>query len=226
MSQIPPGWYPDDSNATRWWDGNAWTEHTQPAVQQPAAQQPTMPQPAYGVDPATITQPTPGYAPYLTPEGAIAAAGVPKKNSTPLVISGAIGLVVIIAVVVFFVFFRGGDKVGSPEDAVKALVNASSCDAAAAVMTGDLATQEESCDNSSWTSFTESQTLGSAACTPNIEVGTSTKDGDDKATVPVTMSCKESADQTYTLNFATMKVDGSWKVSNVEFDMSSLGELG
>jgi uncharacterized protein DUF2510 len=33
-SVAPPGWHPDPSNPTgafRWWDGTAWTAHTQPA---------------------------------------------------------------------------------------------------------------------------------------------------------------------------------------------------
>jgi hypothetical protein len=30
--QQPPGWYPNPADATqlRWWDGNAWTDHTAP----------------------------------------------------------------------------------------------------------------------------------------------------------------------------------------------------
>lgn len=28
----PPGFYPDSTGATRWWDGSAWTEHTQQAA--------------------------------------------------------------------------------------------------------------------------------------------------------------------------------------------------
>lgn len=26
-----PGWYPDQQGALRWWDGQQWTAHTQPA---------------------------------------------------------------------------------------------------------------------------------------------------------------------------------------------------
>jgi hypothetical protein len=33
----PAGWYPDGTGSVRWWDGSAWTEHTQPAAQPPAA---------------------------------------------------------------------------------------------------------------------------------------------------------------------------------------------
>jgi len=42
--QTPAGWYPQ-GNVERWWDGNAWSEHTRPLGGQP---QPTMQQPVYG----------------------------------------------------------------------------------------------------------------------------------------------------------------------------------
>lgn len=39
MSNPPAGWYPDpqDANRQRYWDGNAWTEHTADATPQAAA---------------------------------------------------------------------------------------------------------------------------------------------------------------------------------------------
>ena len=40
MMEHPPGWYPDPADASqlRWWDGNVWTDRTQPL---PAWQQPS-----------------------------------------------------------------------------------------------------------------------------------------------------------------------------------------
>lgn len=46
MSEKPPpaGWYPDGTGTTRWWDGEQWTEHSQP-------------QPALDAQPATSPEP-------------------------------------------------------------------------------------------------------------------------------------------------------------------------
>jgi hypothetical protein len=51
MSTTPAGWYPDPSDASkqRWWDGNQWTEHQQPAPGAYAAAPPAYgQQPVYG----------------------------------------------------------------------------------------------------------------------------------------------------------------------------------
>lgn len=58
MTQSPaPGWYPDGSGATRWWDGSAWTEHVQPAAdQQPAAPAAPEPEPAPALPEGALMQ--------------------------------------------------------------------------------------------------------------------------------------------------------------------------
>ena len=46
----PPAWYPDPAGGagTRWWDGQAWTDHVQAPAQQAAVQAPVPPQQASG----------------------------------------------------------------------------------------------------------------------------------------------------------------------------------
>jgi Protein of unknown function (DUF2510) len=54
--QTPAGWYPANG-VERWWDGNAWSEHTRPL---PGTPPPTAPMPAYGAaQPYGAVQPVP-----------------------------------------------------------------------------------------------------------------------------------------------------------------------
>lgn len=105
MTQIPAGWYPDpdpeapEPRGTRYWDGQNWTEHVQPAPGQapsaPAASYPTG-QPAVGGPGETAAeaagQPTgyPAQAPAYTPMAPYAGAVGPGGPTTPdgQVISG------------------------------------------------------------------------------------------------------------------------------------------
>jgi len=53
----PPGWYADPAGGggTRWWDGQNWTEHVQPAPAPPPPSAP--PGPGYGSGPSLYEQP-------------------------------------------------------------------------------------------------------------------------------------------------------------------------
>lgn len=62
MTGTPAGWYHDAQGTSRWFDGTAWTEHTQPADNPTdASEQPTQWTPAY-VAPAPVTAPATGSA--------------------------------------------------------------------------------------------------------------------------------------------------------------------
>lgn len=56
----PPGWYPDGQGAIRWWDGQAWTDQTQPVA--PPAPPPPMPAPATVAPPADAAKKQPSKA--------------------------------------------------------------------------------------------------------------------------------------------------------------------
>jgi hypothetical protein len=106
---VPAGWYPDPAAAgsTRWWDGQAWTQHV--ALAPPTAM-PAQPvyaaQPAYAAQPTVAPQPAyaaqPGYGSPTTYAGhpghaAPPAAGVGAHPNDPvhwLVPTGRSGLAI------------------------------------------------------------------------------------------------------------------------------------
>jgi hypothetical protein len=82
----PAGWYPQ-GDVQRWWDGNAWTDHTQPmpgVAPQPTVQQPV--QPAYGAQPAYGSPQT--YYPQQPPQKSHTARNV-------LIVIGVLFLVLV-----------------------------------------------------------------------------------------------------------------------------------
>lgn len=70
MSDVPPGWYPDQSDAglLRYWDGRGWTEHTAPAIP---------PAPGPGTTPAAVEPLSPAAPAYIAPTP---AAAPPASN--------------------------------------------------------------------------------------------------------------------------------------------------
>jgi len=87
------GWYPDPSDPSssqRYWDGSAWTEHTEPATAVPAA---ALPVPAWGAPPPPV-QPPPT-DPVQRDHGAkvVVLAVVAVLAALVLVIGGAAALI-------------------------------------------------------------------------------------------------------------------------------------
>ena len=64
----PAGWYPDSQtpNILRWWDGQAWTEHTAP-VEAPAASPSPAPQMPAQVEPSAVSSPVAATGPAPEP---------------------------------------------------------------------------------------------------------------------------------------------------------------
>jgi len=77
MSQVTPGWYPDGSGQLRWWDGNAWTQHTAPA---PGAQQADAAGPTQGQNGGLGQNAVPGATGYAGTTGY--QGGAPYTGST------------------------------------------------------------------------------------------------------------------------------------------------
>jgi hypothetical protein len=93
----PPGWHPDPSNpggALRWWDGIAWTHHTQqPAGSATAGGFPTGGYPTGGY-------PTGGYPTGGYPTGAYGQAqqlSFAKQNSLSFTVMGVVALYILLA---------------------------------------------------------------------------------------------------------------------------------
>jgi hypothetical protein len=112
----PPGWYPDGQGGQRWWDGSAWTEHTQPPSQpvppQPVQQQPDGPTGPPPGAPQQQWQPGPGGYPQQR------QGGVSGKLIG--IIGGAAAAVIALIVVLVLVVGGGGGPEGVVEDFLSA----------------------------------------------------------------------------------------------------------
>lgn len=127
--QTPAGWYPDGSGGRRWWDGNQWTGHTQPAEGGSSPEEgpaPTAHLPAQGGEPASYGQQGPGQqGPGLPsygqgPQGQpgqwgaapVAAGGTPPrkgKGKLIAIIAAVVAVLLVVALVLYFFVIRDSD---------------------------------------------------------------------------------------------------------------------
>ncbi|MCW2816951.1 MAG: hypothetical protein JWN84_4406 [Nocardioides sp.] len=186
MSQgtTPPGWYDDGQGAQRWWDGNGWTDHTQPADVTQMGPQPTQP-------PAT--------PPYGQPAS---ATGTGSGKGKLYAIIGAAAVAVVLAVVLLAVLLGGG---GGAEGTAKDYLGAQAdldfegaCDLTAADLrrTQLEAVEAESCEELAEKSdeFVTDEIKGYYDdITIDIEIDDVSEDGDE-AQVDYTVSSEYTGD--------------------------------
>jgi Protein of unknown function (DUF2510) len=97
MNTVPPGWHPDPSNPSsgvRWWDGTAWTAHTEQSPTPVAAPYGSTP---YGSAPA-------GPNPYAAGMYGQTNVSFAKRNSKSLTAIGVVVLYIVIALSTRVVF--------------------------------------------------------------------------------------------------------------------------
>ncbi len=224
MSQTPAGWYPDHQGTVRWWDGTAWTAHTQPPAPQP--QVPLAEAEAHAsVDPhALVNQQVQTVSGSYDPATGAPVPATKKSPVLTIVIVGIAGLLVIVLAIVFLPKIFGGSS-NSPEAAVRGLLNAKSCSEAEEHATDSLLATMGQCDDSDFQSFESSVTL-SGTCTPNLTIGDAQSGTDASTVVPVTFACTETPTQTSTINLITTKENGVWKVSGIDLDLPQTPSVG
>jgi hypothetical protein len=110
MSEMPPaGWYPDNTGTTRWWDGDQWTEHQQPAPTAATATA-TLPSP----NASASETPTQAQAPLRTRADAKAEKAYAKATRPWYRKKRWITLIVFVALI-GIVSVTGGSDTGGPE---------------------------------------------------------------------------------------------------------------
>ncbi|HEY8728454.1 MAG TPA: DUF2510 domain-containing protein [Acidothermaceae bacterium] len=104
----PPGWHPDPSNPTgafRWWDGVAWTTHTQQApAAAPAAAPVPAPAQSYGNPYGTANTTAPSGTYYPAGFGGPANRTFTQQNSHSLIAMGVAAAYIVIAMTAHIVF--------------------------------------------------------------------------------------------------------------------------
>ena len=110
---MQPGWYddPEDSNAQRYWDGQAWTPHRQRKPRSAQSSAPNLPPPSTLPPPSAPAPPPSAPAPPPTLPPPLASASPPppspgqqpggpltQRSSNPIVMIGVIVAIFVLAV--------------------------------------------------------------------------------------------------------------------------------
>jgi hypothetical protein len=215
----PPGWYPDGQGGQRWWDGTAWTQHTQPP-----------PPPVPPQQPAGPTGPPPGAPPqqggYPQQQWQPGPGGYPQQRQGGIsgkligIIGGA--AVAVIALVVVLVLVVGGGSSG-PEGVVEDFLSAQEdmdCGALEDLATdtfiestfGSVEACEEAADQAEGS---DAEVEGMPSGDVDYDVQEAEVDG-DSATVEVDITAEIDGDeQELTQTFELAKDGDDWKIDSI-----------
>ncbi|MGA8255944.1 MAG: hypothetical protein WB767_05145 [Nocardioides sp.] len=198
-SGAPPGWYPDGTGGTRYWDGAEWA----PVGEGPAPHESA----AVGAGPVTATYPA------YDPHAGSSAAGRSRTGLLVAVIGAVVGLAAI--AIVLLLVFSSGDEASSddPAETVQSFFDAGAdrdCEEAVELLSDDL--REDFVDEcESEPDLEDLDELGIDPDDFEYEVGEADIDG-DRATVPVTITGTGFGD--VTTDYGLVKEDGAWLIDS------------
>jgi hypothetical protein len=218
---MPPGWYPDPGNAQllRWWDGTAWTEHTQPLPAPPPGLQAESGEPAEPVP--TIPEPAPAAPPQPGRQWAS------RHKLAAGIIAAAI-----LAVASFIIIADSGGTTGSSQAAGTAAPSAAPSSQASSAVGSAVPSSDAGAAPSSGAGATPSSDLGSSTCTSHacivqeLEQNLTGLVAEDEA-VSTKVTCYEStvvfhaAADTYSASCTVEYSDGSSASGTGNYDISA-----